>query len=598
VGNVPPSSLTREHLSTVLVNRCEHQVRQITKVQVEAHIYAAKCKIRRRKDDRNKAGIGNAGDTTAVIPASPPAAFANAFYQLSVPVCSRGAFKLEVYVGVPMKLIYLLFSQPDKFAARRRATSSAAVAAGAEKVQHSPADKALSSKQASPIPPKPSDLEEQKSSRGSGGDSSPEIALSSIELAEFPRSRSPDIENPNSSGGADSLHTSMLAAMKAEKNQYKSMFQEGEFVWKSNAFVMSAPPLPPPTEGKSHRKKSSRSRLTSSRSRSAAADEAATAAGFSHTVSVPIPVAVLQNVCHAILHGPVPLVSSGAASRLQYPIVIHVSKIAEEPDINDPAANNETRKADRALSPASASEGCSAGGKAASSPFLVSELTIVEMIRGGGILPTSPGRAATNGGATATAQQQTQQGSDNGASGAVAAGGGPTGDQEKQQAHSSPSSPPPAVVYQEDTVLSKLRFEKQLLVVTQPAVPLSLPADLLLKKPAVAAAAAVLPAAEPGHTVVYEMEELYGLHTATKLPSVQAAPQLVAEATEENKPRTPPADGLQVNADTQQNAAPGLSASDSNHECVICMSEIKDIILLPCRHVCICHICHENVTKW
>lgn len=32
-------------------------------------------------------------------------------------------------------------------------------------------------------------------------------------------------------------------------------------------------------------------------------------------------------------------------------------------------------------------------------------------------------------------------------------------------------------------------------------------------------------------------------------------------------------------------------------DCTVCLCEPKDIVLLPCRHVCICHQCHANVTK-
>ena len=32
-------------------------------------------------------------------------------------------------------------------------------------------------------------------------------------------------------------------------------------------------------------------------------------------------------------------------------------------------------------------------------------------------------------------------------------------------------------------------------------------------------------------------------------------------------------------------------------DCIVCLSERKDIVLLPCRHVAVCHACHRNVTK-
>ena len=34
-----------------------------------------------------------------------------------------------------------------------------------------------------------------------------------------------------------------------------------------------------------------------------------------------------------------------------------------------------------------------------------------------------------------------------------------------------------------------------------------------------------------------------------------------------------------------------------HRDCIVCLTEPKDIVLLPCRHVCVCHVCHRSVTK-
>ena len=41
-----------------------------------------------------------------------------------------------------------------------------------------------------------------------------------------------------------------------------------------------------------------------------------------------------------------------------------------------------------------------------------------------------------------------------------------------------------------------------------------------------------------------------------------------------------------------------LFGMEAEHrDCIVCLTEPKDIILLPCRHVCVCHTCHRSVTK-
>ena len=40
----------------------------------------------------------------------------------------------------------------------------------------------------------------------------------------------------------------------------------------------------------------------------------------------------------------------------------------------------------------------------------------------------------------------------------------------------------------------------------------------------------------------------------------------------------------------------GLSDWSSSPECVACLTEPKDTILLPCRHLCVCHNCFDHLT--
>ena len=34
---------------------------------------------------------------------------------------------------------------------------------------------------------------------------------------------------------------------------------------------------------------------------------------------------------------------------------------------------------------------------------------------------------------------------------------------------------------------------------------------------------------------------------------------------------------------------------DSGADCVVCMCEIRDTIILPCRHLCLCYTCAESL---
>lgn len=41
----------------------------------------------------------------------------------------------------------------------------------------------------------------------------------------------------------------------------------------------------------------------------------------------------------------------------------------------------------------------------------------------------------------------------------------------------------------------------------------------------------------------------------------------------------------------------GGASEDSTEECVICLTDPKDTILLPCRHLCVCSECFRHVDK-
>ena len=38
-----------------------------------------------------------------------------------------------------------------------------------------------------------------------------------------------------------------------------------------------------------------------------------------------------------------------------------------------------------------------------------------------------------------------------------------------------------------------------------------------------------------------------------------------------------------------------IFADDSGADCVVCMCEIRDTIILPCRHLCLCYTCAESL---
>ena len=46
---------------------------------------------------------------------------------------------------------------------------------------------------------------------------------------------------------------------------------------------------------------------------------------------------------------------------------------------------------------------------------------------------------------------------------------------------------------------------------------------------------------------------------------------------------------------TPQDVDPDEDVEDSGAECVICMSDMRDTLILPCRHLCLCSACAESL---
>lgn len=35
--------------------------------------------------------------------------------------------------------------------------------------------------------------------------------------------------------------------------------------------------------------------------------------------------------------------------------------------------------------------------------------------------------------------------------------------------------------------------------------------------------------------------------------------------------------------------------SDNSAECVVCLSDVRDTLILPCRHLCLCNTCADTL---
>lgn len=35
--------------------------------------------------------------------------------------------------------------------------------------------------------------------------------------------------------------------------------------------------------------------------------------------------------------------------------------------------------------------------------------------------------------------------------------------------------------------------------------------------------------------------------------------------------------------------------SDNSAECVVCLSDVRDTLILPCRHLCLCNACADTL---
>ncbi|KAL0179660.1 hypothetical protein M9458_025102, partial [Cirrhinus mrigala] len=35
--------------------------------------------------------------------------------------------------------------------------------------------------------------------------------------------------------------------------------------------------------------------------------------------------------------------------------------------------------------------------------------------------------------------------------------------------------------------------------------------------------------------------------------------------------------------------------SDNSSECVVCLSDLRDTLILPCRHLCLCNACADTL---
>jgi len=47
----------------------------------------------------------------------------------------------------------------------------------------------------------------------------------------------------------------------------------------------------------------------------------------------------------------------------------------------------------------------------------------------------------------------------------------------------------------------------------------------------------------------------------------------------------------------ENNIKSGNSSSPASEECVVCLTDPQEVVLLPCRHLCVCHSCLVHIDK-
>lgn len=86
------------------------------------------------------------------------------------------------------------------------------------------------------------------------------------------------------------------------------------------------------------------------------------------------------------------------------------------------------------------------------------------------------------------------------------------------------------------------------------------------------------------HAQVYEQLELYGLNTQTENTNKTEKQKEIINNGENSISKN--------GAETSKK-----SETDSEMDCIVCLTDLKDIILLPCRHVCVCYACLKSIHK-
>ncbi|XP_072415119.1 E3 ubiquitin ligase RNF157 isoform X2 [Chiloscyllium punctatum] len=53
--------------------------------------------------------------------------------------------------------------------------------------------------------------------------------------------------------------------------------------------------------------------------------------------------------------------------------------------------------------------------------------------------------------------------------------------------------------------------------------------------------------------------------------------------------------GIENKYNSQQSKVPADELSDNSAECVVCLSDVRDTLILPCRHLCLCNACADTL---